>query len=236
MKLVFDLHTHTISSGHAYSSLKENMDCAKEAGLLAYGHSEHAEKMPGSVDNIHFINFKVIPKEYKGMKILGGVEANIMDYNGTIDVQEVYLKKVDYVIASLHTPCIEPATMELNTSAICGAMENPYVKIIGHPDDSRYPLDLDIICKKANETGTLIEINNSSIHPLSTRVNGRENMAKLLMKCQEHGTKVIVNTDSHFCEQVGVFTEATALIEEVGFDKELIVNRSIEGLKYILEK
>lgn len=234
MKLVFDLHTHTIVSGHAYSTLTENIKCAKKNGLLAYGHSEHAEKMPGSIKNIFFLNFKVIPKEVDGIKILNGVEANIVDYDGAIDCNEYVLSKVDYAIASLHIPCITPGTEEENTRAICGAMENPKVKIIGHPDDSRYPINLDVICKKALETQTLIEINNSSLHPLGSRENVRTNMINLLKKCEQYRVKVIVNTDSHYCEEVGVFTEALALIEEVGFDKSLIVNQSFEGLKYII--
>lgn len=235
MKLFFDLHTHTISSGHAYSTLSENIACAKKNGLLAYGHSEHAEKMPGSIKNIHFLNFRVIPKEIDGVKILNGVEANIMDYDGNIDCTSYVLEKLDYAIASLHIPCIEPGTVEENTRAMCGAMEIEKVKIIGHPDDGRYPFDYDVVCKKANETGTLLEINNSSLNPKASREGGRENITKLLEKCMEHRTRVILGTDTHWCEQTGVFTEAVALIEEVGFDKELIVNASIDGLKYIIE-
>lgn len=234
MKLVFDLHTHTISSGHAYSTLSENVACAKKNGLLAYGHSEHAEQMPGTISNIHFLNFRVIPREIDGIRILNGAEANIMDYDGNIDCTPYVLGKLDYAIASLHIPCIKPGTMEENTRAICGAMEIDKVKIIGHPDDSRYPLDLDAICIKANETGTLLEINNSSLDPRASREGGKENITTLMKKCMEHGTKVIVGTDTHYCEQTGVFTEALALIEEVGFDTDLIVNTSIEGLKYII--
>lgn len=235
MKIYFDLHTHTIVSGHAYSTLSENVACAKKNGLLAYGHSEHAEKMPGSCHNIHFLNLRVIPREINGVRILNGVEANIMDFKGTIDCSSYVLDRVDYAIASLHTPCIDPGTKEDHTRAICGAMELEKVKIIGHPDDSRYPFDYDVVCKKANETGTLLEINNSSLDPRGSREGGRENIKKLLEKCMEHRTRVILGTDTHWCEQTGVFTEALKVIKEVGFDKELIVNASIEGLKYIVE-
>ena len=106
MNYLFDLHTLTIASGHAYSTLKENMEEAAAKGLLAYGFSDHSEAVPGSCKNIYFMNFKVIPRKYKGVLILRGVEANIMDFKGNLDVDENVLKRLDYVIASLHTICI----------------------------------------------------------------------------------------------------------------------------------
>ena len=48
MKLLFDLHTHTLASGHAYSSLKENIEAARDKGLLAMGTSDHAKSIPGA--------------------------------------------------------------------------------------------------------------------------------------------------------------------------------------------
>ena len=62
---------------------------------------------------------------------------NIMDYDGNIDLDEFYLQRMDYAIASLHPPCIPFGTMEENTNAVLKAMENPYVKILGHPGDPR---------------------------------------------------------------------------------------------------
>lgn len=66
-----------------------------------------------------------------------------MDFDGNIDVSEPVLSKVDYIIASLHSPCIKPGNVAQNTSALIGAMRNPFVKIIGHPDDDRYPFVLN---------------------------------------------------------------------------------------------
>jgi putative hydrolase len=56
MKPLFDLHTHTIASGHAYSSLKENIEAAAERGLTALGISDHAPAMPGTCHSFHFGN------------------------------------------------------------------------------------------------------------------------------------------------------------------------------------
>ena len=79
--------------------------------------------------------------------MLKGIEANIIDYDGTIDMPEDVVGKLDYVIASLHPPCIDFGTIEENTQAILKVMDNPEVKIIGHLDDSRYPVDYETMCR-----------------------------------------------------------------------------------------
>lgn len=88
MKPLCDLHTHTVASGHAYSTLLENVHMAAMRGLKVYGHSDHARLMPGTTDEIYFTNFKVIPREIEGVRILHGIEANILDELGTIDVSQ----------------------------------------------------------------------------------------------------------------------------------------------------
>ena len=137
MNIYFDMHTHTVASGHAFSTFKENVEEAAGKGLFALGMSDHAPAMPGSAPSIYFSNFKCFRQEVMGVRIFTGVEANIMDFNGNLDLDETVLRKMDYVIASLHIPCIKPGTPKENTDALIGAMKNPYVKIIGHPDDDR---------------------------------------------------------------------------------------------------
>ena len=140
LRALMDLHTHTLASGHAYSTLKENLEEAKKMGLEVLGTSEHARMMPGTAPLIYFQNFKVIPKEVDGVRLVNGIEANIFDEHGSIDVEEPILSKMDYIIASLHTPCIANLGIVKNTAALVGAAENPNVTVIGHPDDDRYPI------------------------------------------------------------------------------------------------
>ena len=141
MKDILDLHTHTIVSGHAYNSLYEMVRSAADKGLTLYGCSDHTPAMPGGPDAMYFVNFKVIPREIYGVKVLMGAELNLLKPDGSVDLKEKMLEKLDYAIASLHLPCTKPGTMEENTSAYLHVMENPWVQIIGHPDDGRYPVD-----------------------------------------------------------------------------------------------
>ena len=165
MKICFDMHTHTVASGHAFSTFKENVKEAAAKGLYAMGMSDHAPAMPGSAQEIYFGNFKSIRRELMGVKIYTGVEANIMDFNGTLDLGECTLQKMDYVIASLHVPCIRPGSPRENTDALIGAMKNPYVKIIGHPDDDRYPLEYDRLIPAALENRVALEVNTPPSTP-----------------------------------------------------------------------
>lgn len=226
-----DLHTHTIASGHGYSTLKENVEAAKEQGLKIYGLSEHGPAMPGGPHAFFFHNYRVIPRQDGELKVLCGVEANIMDMNGNLDLEPAYLEKMDYVIASMHIPCVKSGTLEENTNCILKVMDNPCVNIIGHPDDGRYPLDYKRVVKAAKEKKVLLELNNCSVGRNSPRKNCKENMREILQYCKEYETCIIVGTDSHICNSVGRFEDAITILEEMNFPPELIINESPERLR-----
>lgn len=225
MKGIIDLHTHALASGHAYSTVKENIEYAKINGLKYYGLSDHGINMPGGPHLFYFQNLKVLPKEIDGVRILKGMEANIIDYDGNIDVDiDKYIRGLDYLIASLHTVCLDPGTKEENTRATLNAMDHELVKIIGHPDDGRYELDYEAIVKKAKEKNILLEVNNSSLSTGSFRPNAHENYKELLSLCKEHKVRIILGSDAHICYQVGIFDNAEKLLEDLDFPKELVIN------------
>lgn len=231
MNAIIDLHCHTIASGHAYSTLKENIDEAKLKGLKYVGVSDHAPNMPGSTHPFYFGNLGVIKEEINGVKVLKGIEANIMDFDGNIDIPSDVVGKLDYVIASFHPPCINPGNINENTKAILNVMENKEVKIIGHLDDSRYPVDYEKVVVKAKETNTLLEINNSSLRTNSFRVGAIENAKVLLNLCKKNDVKVILGSDAHIYYQVGNFENCTKILEEVNFPGNLVVNFNEEYIK-----
>ena len=224
MKALIDVHTHTIVSGHAYSTVKENIEFASKRGIKYLGISDHACNMPGGPHRFYFQNMKVIPKEVDGVRVLKGIEGNIIDFDGNLDVDEELMCGIDYIIASLHTPCINHGSKEENTNAILNAMDIEKVKIIGHPDDSRYPLDYEKIVLKAKEKNVLLEINNSSLNPNSFREGAYENLKEMLELCKENNVKVIMGTDSHICYDIGIFDNCEKLLNEVDFPRNLIIN------------
>lgn len=233
---VLDLHTHTYASGHAYNTMNEMAAAAKEKGLELLGITDHAPAMPYSSGLFHFLNLKVARREKYGLPLLLGVEANVIDCDGTLDLEPEVLAQLDVVIASFHIPCIRPGTKEENTRAYIGAIENPYVDIIGHPDDIRYEIDYDRVIRAAKEHNTLIELNNSSLMPTSFRKNAYETDIKIMSLCKQYGVPVIVGSDAHAEEDILNFEKADEVLLEVDFPIELIANTSAKKLKSLLEK
>ena len=186
MKIVLDTHAHTIVSGHAYNTIREMAQMAKEKGLEAFALTEHAPQMPGTCHEFYFQNLHIVPREMYGVRLFMGVELNIMNEKGEIDLPESTLCQMDIAIASIHGPCYKgERTEEAITAAYLAAMENPLIHIIGHPDDGRYPVDYEQLAKKAKETGTILEVNNGSLRPGGFRVDTRKNDLKMLEYCKK---------------------------------------------------
>jgi putative hydrolase len=228
MRDIMDLHTHTIASGHAYNTLYEMVHAAAGHGVKLLGVTEHTPKMPGSCHEFYFLNFKVVPRELFGVHLMLGAELNIMDYDGNVDLSPSYLNRLDLAVASLHTPCIKGGTVEQNTRAYLNVMKNPVVRIIGHPDDNRYPVDYETLVHAAKENHVLLEVNNTSLSPDSSRAGAYENYLEMLDWCKKYQASIIVDSDAHCEVDVGNHSAAHRLLEEVQFPQELIVNDSLK--------
>lgn len=227
MKDILDVHIHTTASGHAYSTFGEVIDTAKAKGLELVGIAEHGPLIPGTTNDFYFRNFKVIPREIDGMKIAMGAEMNIIDYSGSTDLSAQLLKRIDYTLASLHEQCIDPGSLEENTAAIIGAMRNPHVVIIGHPDNPQFPADLDRIVRAAKDNRVLLEVNSSSYY--SKHRAGSEKVAKIMLAaCKKYGAAVIMGSDAHIKYDVGNHEFSQKILAENDFPAELVVNTSVE--------
>ena len=236
MHFVLDTHTHSLASGHAYSTIQEMAATASEKGLALLGISEHGPAMEGTCNEIYYRNLKVIPDTIHGVEVLFGTEANIIDFDGNVDISTRSFDCLDYGIASMHINCITPGSKEENTRACLCAMENPYINILGHPDDSRFELDYPEIVRYAKETSTLLEVNNSSLSPETFRYNTRNNYYEMLTLCAKHQVPIIVNSDAHISYDVGNFTYAMEVLEELHFPEELIANVSVDRYKNLLSR
>ncbi len=224
MKYTIDTHTHTLVSGHAYNTIDECAAYAAGIGVTHLAITDHAPMMPGSAGMLYFSNMKIIPREKFGVKIYMGCEVNIMNYDGDIDLKEYGLRGCDVVIASLHIPCIKPGSIEQNTNALIKVMDNPYVNIIGHPDDSRYLVDYEKLVRAAKEKHVLLELNNTSLNPDGPRQGAYENDVQMLNWCKELGVSISIGSDAHIKESICEFDRAYKVIEDTNFPEELIVN------------
>lgn len=225
MKYLSDLHTHTIVSGHAYSTLIENIDYCAKNGIKVLGTSEHAPLMPGAPHYWYFTNLITVPRVINGVTVLRGCEANILDVNGSLDLPLDGMRNLDYMIISFHEPTFASGkTIEENTQAILNAMDKyDKVEILGHLGDPRYELDYDKVVQKAKEKDIMIEINNSSLLG-GSRVGSNANCEKIALLCKKYKSKVILSSDAHINTKIGNFSKGIELFEKIDMPEELIMN------------
>lgn len=135
MRILVDTHTHTIASDHAYSTILENVAAAARAGLEGLGITDHTPPLSDSPDMMHFQNLRVVDREIDGVTVLRGAELNICDGRGNLYVDGDAMREMDYCIASIHPILYASSDPAENLRAYQGAMEDPRVKILGHPED-----------------------------------------------------------------------------------------------------
>lgn len=236
MKYQLDTHIHTISSGHAYSTVTEYAKQASETDLKLIAITDHAPKMPGASSKLHFLNLGILPNRIFDVEILKGVELNILNMNAEVDLSPSIIAKLDLVIASLHILCIKPMNCEDNTKTLINAMRKPYINIIGHPADPRYPIDAKKLVKASKETNTLLEINNNSLNPNSSRAGGDDNLLELILECKKENCPIILGSDSHYHTDLGIFDSVQKLLDKAEFPTELVLNHSVDKFKSYISK
>ena len=236
MKTALDVHTHTVASGHAFSTLQEMVQAAADKGLQLLGITEHAPSLPGTCAPIYFRHLHVVPRRMYGVELLLGAELNILDYQGTIVLEEADLKRLDIRIAGLHSLCYTPGTIDQNTDAVLGAIRNPYVHIISHPGDGTASLHFEPLVLASKEHGTLLEINNSSLNPVRNKREARANNLTILRLCKQYNVPVILGSDAHISFDIARYDFLYPLLQETDFPEQLILNDKVEAFKALLRK
>ncbi|MFY9115269.1 MAG: phosphatase [Dethiobacteria bacterium] len=224
IELCADLHIHTVASGHAYSSVSEICAAAAQKGLQLVAITDHGPAMPGGTHRYYFGNLRALPRYIDGVRVLSGVEANIINYDGELDLPPSYLRQLDLVWAGLHQPCIRPGNRDENTRALVKALENPLVDGIVHPGNPEFIIDAEKMVLKAEEQQKLIEINNNSF---AVRSGSRENCLRIATLVKERGGLVAANSDAHFSEDVGNLNRARELLKDAGVPPEQIINADV---------
>lgn len=236
MKIELDVHTHTVASGHAYSTLQEMARAGAEKGLKILGITEHTSGIPGACDPIYFRNLHVVPRRMYGVELLLGAEINILDSAGNIDADADLMSRLDLRIAGIHLLCYQHGTKEENTQGMIKVISHPSIQIISHPGDGTAQLDFEPIVLASKEYGTLLEINNSSLKPCRNKVDARENNLAILRLCKQYEVPVILGSDAHISFDIANYQYIHELLQETEFPEALIVNRSVEEFKKCLKK
>ena len=232
-KLILDIHTHTLASGHAYGTIREMAYMASTRNLKGIGFTEHAPGIPNTCDPFYFCNLKVIPRDIFGVKIFHGSEINVLN-DGTLSLEERYIEKLDYGIVGIHKQCYENEGVAKNTQNIISCMKHPKVHFVSHPDDDHMPLDYKHLVLAAKQYQVALEVNNSSLGKPDKRLNCYENYHKMLKLCMELKVPIFVGSDAHDPSWVGEFKLAEKLLTELNFDEDLIINNDLDKfMKFI---
>lgn len=220
MKIIADMHCHTIASSHAYNTIMEMARTAKKRELMAIAITDHAREMPGAPHPWFFENMKALPRKIEGVNILKGIEANVIDTEGHLDEEDWFLEKLEWVVASIHSGL--PDDIDACTNAWMQVAKNPYVRVIGHSGTVQFPYDYERVVQEFGHNGKLVEINTATFY--NNRRPSIPNCARIVRACKKYGVPVIVNSDAHVYTDLGKFEPAVALLEENDFPKELVVN------------
>jgi len=233
MHIEVDSHTHTIASGHAYSTLMENVTAASQQCLQLLAITDHGPAMPGAPHIWFFANLRVVPKTMHGVTILRGVEANIIDYEGNIDIEEPVLGSLDIILASLHEPVISPSSRAAHTDTLIKTMATGKVDILAHAGNPAFPIDIDEVARNAAYYNVAIEINNSSF--TTSRPGSKKNCAALARTVAKHNGQITFGSDAHIASLVGKFDQCISLVESIDFPHNQILSSSEQRFLQFLD-
>lgn len=243
MKIKADYHIHSTYSknNHGKSTIEEIVEKAVEIGLEEIAITDHGPKH--YLYGIKQKNIAVARKQidelrirYPQIKILFGVEANILDYVGGTDINQELLKNCDIILCGYHLGALftnandywkfiglnnlskfskdlNNKMIEKNTEAIVNVLYKNKINILTHPGD-KIPVDIDKIAQAAEKTGTLLEISNSHGH-----LNSKE-----LKVASKYDVNFVINSDSHIKDNIGGYKNGLKVALDAGIDLKRIIN------------
>jgi len=232
-----DLHMHSNYTDGSVS-IKEMAEAAKKLGYEYIAITDHSKsttvaggldekKLLKQIDEIDALNKKI-----RGIKVLKGIEVDILK-DGSLDLSNDILKKLDIVIASVHSHFSLP--QEEMTARIIKAMQNKYVNIIGHPTGrligKRLPYEVDMtkIIEFAKQTNTILELNS-----FPDRLDINDINCKI---AKENNVMVVISTDSHSQNDLNFMKYGVGTARRGWLEKKDVLNtRKFDDLIKILSK
>ncbi|WP_025323920.1 PHP domain-containing protein [Deferrisoma camini] len=234
MRIQADLHVHTVASGHAFSTVAEIAREARSRGLRAVGLADHGPALPGGPHLYHFSALRFLPRVMDGVRILRGVEANPVNARGDLDLPDPLLARLDFAIVGFHEGCgLKASNPRKNTRVLIAAMAHPRVRILGHPGNPAFPVDVGALVAAARDRGVALEINNASF--VNARKGSLETCHAIAAEAARMGAMVCLSSDAHVAQQVGEVSEAWRVASAAGVRPEQVVNRTWDTLVRFLE-
>ncbi|MBZ4683347.1 MAG: putative hydrolase [Fusobacteriaceae bacterium] len=231
MNYLIDLHVHSNVSTHAYSTLDELIQTAKNKKLLGFALTNHGSMAPDSPHDYHFGNLKIFDKYINGIRLFKGIEANIISENGETDLPKKYYDLLEIKLCGFHkgTPYGNGKDIVRNTNAIINAIKNRELNIISHLGNPSYKVNYEEVIEVSAEYNVAIEFNNSSF--TTSRLGSEKNCYEIAKLCKKYNNYISIGSDAHHSMFLGEFGEVYKLLENIGLDKTMIINSSINKVE-----
>src|ERR1700678_4549593 len=224
-----DLHMHTQATD-GRDTIRQMAEAALARGLNYIAITDHSKNlaMTNGMDNAralaHIKRIREVDtelqQEYDGrIRVLPGIEVDILA-DGALDLDDSTLAQMDIVVASVHSHFVQP--LEEMTARVLRALENPHVRILGHPTGRKvlrreaYAINIDSILRRAAELGVAVEHNAS---PARSDLNDLH-----LRLAKQHGCKIVVDTDAHATEELDQMRYGITQLRRAWLTKEDILN------------
>src|SRR5499426_206619 len=219
-----DLHMHTTWTDGKYTT-EEMVEAARKRGYKYLAITDHSTSLgvAGGLSDEDLIKHtdecRALDAKFSDICVLAGTEVDIRQ-DGTLDYPDELLAKLDFVVASLHSGFKQDKASL--TMRVVRAMQNPYVRVIGHPtgrllgDRDAYELDFDEIMKEAARTRTCLEV-NANFHRLDLNdIHCR--------KAREMGVHIIISTDAHSYDDLLNLPYGVATAQRGWIEKDRVLN------------
>lgn len=232
--LEVDFHSHTFFSKCGIHTHLEMLTRAKELGLKALAVTDHGPALDSRFTLPFFDRLK---NPIEGIRFIKGIECNLVDEHGTIDIIDIpirFRKYLELILLGFHPNVKKNQSAVKYTDMLITAIEkNPCIDIIAHPNEINYPLEYERLAIAAKNYGIALELNNSkTLHHRTTP----ESTRKLIQVCKKVGCRMTIGSDAHAIEELGLDDSVRPYLEEVKFPKKLLINSSVEKAFAFIEE
>jgi len=229
--LSIDLHSHSLFSNCGIHTCIEMLKHANNQGMTALAITDHGLTLGGRLNN-NFYERLVDP--IPGIRLLKGIECNLLETPGAIDCPKQYLPYMDIVLLGIHNNLERNLGKTTYTDMLLQAMEeNPFVDILAHLNVAHYEVDFKVVARTAMRHGMAIEINNSKCLPRRSSPQATE---ALILTCRDLGCPVVVSSDAHALNEIGQDGLIRPILESFDFPEALILNRNPEIIYNFIEQ
>lgn len=224
--LKIDLHLHTVASGHAQNTILEYITQARKLGMQAVGISDHAPSTDSLASEVYFLTLRRMPKKIRGIRLLNGVEANIVSLKGEIDLADYTMKKLDYVMAGFHRNSLYRNRGEAqNTNTAINALRRGKMSILTHPFITHvFPVDVKKISEEACRNNVLLEVNLHYARRFLKDRNVISNLKIMIDVAKKYHKKVILGSDAHNIWELADDSVLKSIKKVTGLTDKMVIN------------